>query len=155
MLLLTLREACPCCLKRWRGSVTICGNSCNPHLGRKLVFHRYDDFMSLSHEAVMPRGEKKMKQKMEQAAWVQSSGMGATVQGHVGAEQDNAQQHRPVRWIRLPEVLRRLSLARSTWYAGIAANRFPRGKKLGPRLVVWLESEIEALPERAHQGQAH
>ena len=49
------------------------------------------------------------------------------------------------RLIRLPEVLLKLGISRSSWYAGIKVGRFPAPKKLGPKTSVWPNSTIEAL----------
>ncbi len=48
------------------------------------------------------------------------------------------------RLIRLPEVIARVGLKRSSIYQRMAEGRFPRGRSLGPRCVVWLEEEIDA-----------
>lgn len=48
-------------------------------------------------------------------------------------------------FVRLPQVLTRTGLARSTLYAAIAAGEFPRARQLGAsgaRSVAWLESEL-------------
>lgn len=46
------------------------------------------------------------------------------------------------RFLRLPDVLERLAVSRSSFYAGVKAGVFPAPKKLGARTSVWLESEI-------------
>ena len=46
---------------------------------------------------------------------------------------------------RLPEVLARYPVGRSTWWKGIADGRFPRPVKLGPRVSAWRKSEIDQL----------
>ncbi|WP_367872970.1 helix-turn-helix transcriptional regulator [Luteolibacter sp. Populi] len=46
--------------------------------------------------------------------------------------------------LRLPEVKARTGLSRSTIYALIAKNDFPRHVPLGMRCVGWLESEIDS-----------
>jgi len=46
------------------------------------------------------------------------------------------------RILRLPETMYRTGYSRSTIYAKIACNEFPRPRKLGQRAVGWLESEI-------------
>jgi len=51
----------------------------------------------------------------------------------------------PLRLIRLPEVLNRIPVSRSTWWAGIKSGRFPKPIRLGPRAIAWLESDIEDL----------
>lgn len=46
--------------------------------------------------------------------------------------------------IRLPEVLRRTGLSRSTIYGWIEHGRFPRQVQLSARCVAWYESDIDA-----------
>jgi prophage regulatory protein len=50
------------------------------------------------------------------------------------------------RFLRLPEVMRRVPYSRPTLYRKIAAGRFPKPYDLdgNGRTVAWLESEIEA-----------
>jgi predicted DNA-binding transcriptional regulator AlpA len=50
----------------------------------------------------------------------------------------------PPRLIRLPEVIARVGLKRSSIYQRMAEGRFPKGRSLGPRCAVWVESEIDA-----------
>lgn len=49
----------------------------------------------------------------------------------------------PERILRLPEVLLRTGLSRSTIYARISESRFPAQRKLGTKIVGWYESEID------------
>jgi prophage regulatory protein len=49
--------------------------------------------------------------------------------------------------LRLPEVLNRVQLSRSTWYSGIRAGIFPKPVKLTERTSGWKESQINALVE--------
>ena len=49
---------------------------------------------------------------------------------------------RQVRFLRLPEVLARTGLSRSTIYVRMAQGRFPRPVSLGGRAVGWIESEL-------------
>lgn len=53
-----------------------------------------------------------------------------------------------VRFLRLPEVTRRVGMVRSTIYQKIAEGQFPPPVKLGPRLSFWLESDIEDWQNR-------
>ena len=46
--------------------------------------------------------------------------------------------------LRLPAVLERTALGRSTLFAKIAANQFPRLIKLGPRASGWIAEEVDA-----------
>lgn len=50
----------------------------------------------------------------------------------------------PMRLIRLPEVMARVGLRRSSIYHRMSDGRFPKGRSLGPRCVVWVEAEIDA-----------
>lgn len=51
--------------------------------------------------------------------------------------------------IRLPEVVRRTGLSRSTIYLRMSKGEFPRSISLGERAVGWLEADIEQwLDER-------
>jgi prophage regulatory protein len=53
--------------------------------------------------------------------------------------------------MRKPAVLGALGVSNSTFYAGIAKGKYPKGKKLDPegRIVIWFEDEIEAIQKRA------
>jgi len=46
------------------------------------------------------------------------------------------------RFLRLPEVLERISLSKAQIYHLISINEFPGQVKLGDRASAWLESEI-------------
>ena len=48
-----------------------------------------------------------------------------------------------VRFLRLPEVLARTGLSRSTIYVRLEQGRFPRPISLGGRAVGWIESEVQ------------
>jgi prophage regulatory protein len=50
----------------------------------------------------------------------------------------------PPRLIRLPEVIARVGMKRSSIYQRMAEGRFPKGRSLGRRCAVWVESEIDA-----------
>jgi prophage regulatory protein len=45
--------------------------------------------------------------------------------------------------LRLPQVKSSTGLSKSTIYARIAEGTFPKQIPLGPRLVVWVESDIQ------------
>ncbi len=49
----------------------------------------------------------------------------------------------PTRFLRLPEVLERTGLSRSTIYIRVAEGCFPRPVPLGGRAVGWIEAEVE------------
>ena len=62
----------------------------------------------------------------------------------------------PIRILRLPEVMARTGLSRSTIYARLAQGRFPRPVSLGGRAVGWIEAEIDAwLRERIAESRGH
>lgn len=52
-----------------------------------------------------------------------------------------AHQHHTI--LRFPTVKERTALSRSSIYKFIAAGRFPKPVRLGPRAVGWLEREID------------
>ena len=50
-----------------------------------------------------------------------------------------------VRLYRLPQVLERIPVSRSSWFAGIQVGRFPKGHHLGPRTTVWRSDDIDRV----------
>ncbi len=50
-----------------------------------------------------------------------------------------------VSFLRLPDVLRVVPVSRATWYEGMTSGRFPKGIKLGPRVIVWRADDIREL----------
>ena len=61
---------------------------------------------------------------------------------------------RQVRFLRLPEVLARTGLSRSTIYVRLDQGRFPRPVSLGARAVGWIESEVdEWIRERIDESR--
>lgn len=53
--------------------------------------------------------------------------------------------------LRLEDVLERIPISKSAWWAGVRKGIYPRGHKLGPRLRVWTESEIELVVQKILQ----
>lgn len=53
-------------------------------------------------------------------------------------------ENAPLRLLRLPEVISRVGLKRSSIYQRMAEGRFPKARSLGPRCAVWVETEIDA-----------
>ena len=49
----------------------------------------------------------------------------------------------PAKILRLPNVLDRSGLSRSTIYLRVTEGRFPRPVSLGARAVGWIETEVE------------
>jgi len=47
------------------------------------------------------------------------------------------------RLLRLPEVMDRVGLKRSTIYQRMSEGRFPKSRSLGPKCAVWVEAEID------------
>jgi len=47
------------------------------------------------------------------------------------------------KFLRLPEVKQTTGLSKSSIYARISEGTFPKQIPLGPRLVVWVESDIQ------------
>lgn len=56
----------------------------------------------------------------------------------------NERTRAPTRILRLPEVMARTGLSRTTIYRWRIAGRFPQAVPLGARTVGWIESELEA-----------
>jgi prophage regulatory protein len=46
------------------------------------------------------------------------------------------------RLLRLPEVLQRIPVSKSSWWAWIKDGKTPAGVKLGLRVTAWRESDI-------------
>ena len=56
--------------------------------------------------------------------------------------------------IRLPEVKQRTGLSRSTIYAKLAKNEFPKSIPLGERAIAWRQSDIDQwIDERIEAAQ--
>lgn len=55
-----------------------------------------------------------------------------------------ATEVRPLsRFLTVHEVTRILGISRPSLYAWMSSGHFPRGTKIGPRRVGWLESDVE------------
>jgi prophage regulatory protein len=58
------------------------------------------------------------------------------------------------RLIRLPEVMDKLGIARSTVWLYVEQEKLPKPIKLSPRVTVWRESEINAyIADKIGGGQ--
>ncbi len=55
------------------------------------------------------------------------------------------------KFLRLPEVLARVGLSRSTVYSRIQDRRFPAPLKLGERISVWDEKIVEAWQDEQRE----
>ncbi len=47
-----------------------------------------------------------------------------------------------------------IPIGKSTWWEGVKSGRFPQPIKLGPRITVWREEDIEALLANGIEGDA-
>lgn len=54
--------------------------------------------------------------------------------------------------LRLPQVLERFPVGKTTWWCGVRDGKFPRPVRLGPRSVAWRASAIQALIEELSEG---
>ena len=59
-------------------------------------------------------------------------------------EKETAALSAPARLLRLPEVIARVGLKRSTIYQRMSEGRFPKSRCLGQKCAVWVEAEIDA-----------
>ncbi len=59
------------------------------------------------------------------------------------AREELENSRRPGRLLRLPEVLHRTGLTRSTLYRRIAEGTFPKAYSLGGKIVAWAESDVD------------
>ena len=50
---------------------------------------------------------------------------------------------KPIQFLKLSEVMRRVGLKHSTIYKRVAEGAFPRPVSLGGRAVAWVEQEVE------------
>jgi prophage regulatory protein len=49
--------------------------------------------------------------------------------------------------LRIKQVLKFIPVSRSSWWAGVAAGRYPKPSKLSPRVTVWSVKSIRAIIE--------
>lgn len=54
----------------------------------------------------------------------------------------------PERLLRMPEVLARIPVSRTTWLEGIQAGKFPQPVRLTARTLAWRERDINLLIRR-------
>ena len=50
----------------------------------------------------------------------------------------------PIRFIRMPELIHKVGLSRSQIYRLVSTGNFPEQRKVGSKVSVWVESEIDA-----------
>ncbi|MBT5107023.1 MAG: AlpA family phage regulatory protein [Porticoccaceae bacterium] len=49
--------------------------------------------------------------------------------------------------LRLPQILERIPISKSTWWAGVKDGKFPQPLRIGSRCTVWREEDIDQLIE--------
>ncbi len=49
--------------------------------------------------------------------------------------------------LRLAQVLERIPVSRSHWWAGVASGKYPAAIKLSERVTVWKSADIQSLIE--------
>lgn len=55
------------------------------------------------------------------------------------------QPHKEQGFYRLPEVLQMIPVSKSSWWAGIASGKYPKGCKISERTTAWRVEHIHAL----------
>jgi len=48
-------------------------------------------------------------------------------------------------FLRLPQILEFIPVGKSTWWAGVASGRFPKGVKIGANTTAWRAEDIRDL----------
>ena len=48
-------------------------------------------------------------------------------------------------FVRHPQVLKVFPVSKSSWWAGVKENRYPKPVKLGPKMTAWRVEDIRAL----------
>jgi prophage regulatory protein len=56
------------------------------------------------------------------------------------------------RFLRLPQVLERIPVSKSTWWSGVRKGIFPKPVKLSARTTAWCESDVDQLCLRLENG---
>ncbi len=64
-----------------------------------------------------------------------------------------AAAQRSPRFLRLKQVLEIIPVSKSTWWAGVASQRYPAPVRLSERTTAWLSTDIDALIDRLSSGQ--
>lgn len=86
--------------------------------------------------------------KVPEQARAEASPSIAAAAAHTAASLSTSPEATSLRGVclyRLPQVLARIPVSRSTWFAGIKAGRYPKGRSLGPRMTVWRSDEIDQI----------
>lgn len=57
--------------------------------------------------------------------------------------------------LRLKQVLERIPVSKSTWWAGVKLGRYPQSvKHLGPRTTAWKSGDIDAVVNGTFKQEA-
>ncbi len=65
---------------------------------------------------------------------------------------DDLKSTQHIQYLRVKDIIKMLSISRSTWWAGVKTGHFPQPLKLGPRITVWRQGDILAMVERRNGG---
>lgn len=58
-------------------------------------------------------------------------------------------------FVRLPDILARVPIGRSTWFEWVQTGKAPKGIRLGGRITAWKVEDVKAFIERlGKEGQA-
>lgn len=71
---------------------------------------------------------------------------------HVKAIKPTNMEQGMKRIIRLPEVMHKTGLSKSSIYGGIAVGRFPKQCKIGPRASGWAEESVDVWIDERLSG---
>lgn len=64
------------------------------------------------------------------------------------------QEHKsPERFLRFKQIPERFPVSRTEWYRGVREGRFPQGIRISKNVVVWKESDIDALIASISTGE--
>ena len=70
------------------------------------------------------------------------------------SDSSNPQQKKKKKgFYRLPAVLKKIPVGKSSWWAGVKCGRYPAGVKIAPRTTAWIQAEIDDLCERLENGE--
>jgi prophage regulatory protein len=61
-------------------------------------------------------------------------------------------QTNPIGFYRLPDVLKKIPVSKSTWWAGVKSGRYPSGIKISQRTTAWRQQDIQDLCDRLAKG---
>ncbi len=59
-----------------------------------------------------------------------------------------------IQFLRINQVLEKIPVSRSSWWAGCKSGRYPKPVKLGPRTTAWRLSDINELLKKINAQEA-